>query len=436
VLKINEEFIHIFNHLKSFLIEFTGVMIIFMIKEDLTSKWQNVKLIEVLESLENGNRPKGGIKDIKKGIPSLGGEHLNSLGGFKFDKLRLVTKEFYDSLRRGKIKKFDVLLVKDGATTGKSSFVNENFPFNEAAVNEHVFILRGKKGILNQKFLFYHLYSPIGQKYIQANFHGAAIGGINTQFVKNYKIFLPPLEIQEKIVKILENVENLKELRRKADKLADKYIMSVFLEMFGDPYKNPKGWETRKLGDLSTKITDGVHSKPKYTENGVPFISVVNISSQYLKFDNCKFISNEAHEKYVKRCNPEFDDILYTKVGATYGIASIVDTNQEFSLYVSVALIKPKHELINSIFLKTLMNSQWIKRQADGSIKGIGVPDLHLIEIKKFNIILPPMELQEKFAKIVKQQEKLKCNQLQTKQEIDNLFNILMQKAFKGELIC
>lgn len=192
-------------------------------------RWKRVSLFQILETLENGSRPKGGIKEIEEGIPSIGGEHLSPNGRFDFENLRLIPKEFYSSLKRGKIKRQDVLVVKDGATTGKTSFVANDFPYKESAVNEHVFILRGKKEVIEQKFLFYHLHSPTGQKQIDANFHGAAIGGINTQFAKNYFLNLPPLSVQRRLVSILDKTEQLKVWREESDKLTNDYLYNVFL---------------------------------------------------------------------------------------------------------------------------------------------------------------------------------------------------------------
>jgi type I restriction enzyme S subunit len=167
--------------------------------------------------------------------------------------------------------------------------------------------------------------------------------------------------------------------------------------MFGDPVTNPKGWEIKKLEEVTTKITDGVHSRPNYTEQGVPFISVKDITTGELKFDDCKFISEEDHKKYKKRCNPDMGDILYTKVGATYGRPALVNVKSEFSLYVSVCLIKPQRDLIFPEFLKEALATPALKSQADRSIKGIGVPDLHLNMIKDFIVPVPPIYKQKEF---------------------------------------
>jgi len=225
---------------------------------------------------------------------------------------------------------------------------------------------------------------------------GSTQRGINNSFIKKIKIPIPfkngkpDLDKQKQIVSILEKVEKLSKKREKSNKNSDEYLESIFNNLFFN-----KGFKEVKLGEISEKITDGVHAKPNYVPKGVPFISVINITSKYLKFDNCKYICLEDHKNYSRRCNPEKGDILYTKVGATYGIATMVDTEKEFSLYVSVCLIKPKRKLISPFFLKYLMNSRFIKKQADSRIKGIGVPDLHLIEIKNFKIPLPPIKLQE-----------------------------------------
>ncbi len=189
---------------------------------------------------------------------------------------------------------------------------------------------------------------------------------------------------------------------------------SRFIELFGDPETNPKGYVKRKLGLLAKKISDGVHAKPEYTETGRPFLSVVNINKGIINFEGCKFVSEEAYQKMIKSTHPERGDVLYTKVGATYGIPAYVDTDTEFCLYVSVCLIKPKHDEIDSRFLALSMSMPYIKRQADSRIKGIGVPDLHLNQISEFDILCPPREEQELFVAFVEQTDKSKlCGEME-----------------------
>lgn len=263
---------------------------------------------------------------------------------------------------------------------------------------------------------------------------GSTFKAITIGTLKDLKIPLPSLDQQKKIAAILDEADSYRQKTKELLAKYDELTQSLFLDMFGDPVSNPKGCEIVTLDDITLKITDGVHAKPEYTDSGVPFISVKDITTGVLKFENCKFISEEAHRKYYKRCNPEHLDILYTKVGATYGRAAIVDVTKEFSLYVSVALIKPKKEIINPFFLKEVMNNPVIKRQADKSIKGIGVPDLHLNMIKKFLLPLPPIETQLLFSDRVAIIEQHKAQAQVSLLKSEELFNSLLQRAFKGEL--
>ena len=394
---------------------------------DYPNGWAEFNLNEILDTIENGSRPTGGIKDISDGIPSLGGEHLDPNGGFKFNNLRLIPKEFYKELKHGKIKKYDVLLVKDGATTGKVSIVDDFFPFDVAAVNEHLFILRGKKDMIDQKFLFYHLLSPFGQRQIENSFHGAAIGGINTQFIKRYSILLPPLTTQRAIVSTLEKSKTLMKLRQKSDKLTTDLLKALFYQMF-----LKKGYETKTLAEICLKITDGTHRTPMYVSNGVPFLRVTDLTNSN---ESKKFISLREHKELIKRCKPEKGDILYSKNG-TIGIAKLVDWDYEFSIFVSLCLIKPNNEMILSKYLECFLNTPIALNQALKHSKTGTITNLHLNQLEKITVPVPPLELQQKFVKITKDIENLQKRQSESRNTISTFFDSLTQNAFNGELIC
>ncbi|MBQ8286220.1 MAG: restriction endonuclease subunit S [Thermoguttaceae bacterium] len=170
--------------------------------------WPVKILKDCLAEIQSGNREKGGA--LASGVPSLGAEHINNDGGFNLqpEKLKYIGEEFYSNLKRGKIQIGDVLLVKDGATTGKTGYVTPSFPFEKAAVNEHVFLLRSKPGMTNL-FLFYFLRSKVGKERVLGKFHGATIGGITKDFAL-IEIPLPPLELQERFAAEVERVEALK----------------------------------------------------------------------------------------------------------------------------------------------------------------------------------------------------------------------------------
>ena len=172
-------------------------------RDEYSDTWENMNLNEFI-TLESGSRPKGGVRGILEGIPSLGGEHLNDDGSFRFEKIKYVPEDFFKSLNKGQIYPNDIIVVKDGATTGKTSFVDNNFPHKDAAVNEHLFIVRVDPKVAFSKFVFYYLFSSKGQQQILSDFRGATVGGISRRFPLKVDIPIPPLPKQVQIVSEIE----------------------------------------------------------------------------------------------------------------------------------------------------------------------------------------------------------------------------------------
>ena len=167
------------------------------------------------------------------------------------------------------------------------------------------------------------------------------------------------------------------------------------------PFEIPDSWAYCRLGTILHKLTDGTHSRPKYVESGIPFISVKDISSGTLDFSNCKFITEEEHNELFKRCNPEYGDILLTKVGTT-GIPVIVDTTEEFSLFVSVALLKFNQELLYNEYLIHLINSPLVQRQAEENTRGVGNKNWVMRDISNTLIAIPPLAEQIRIVEKLK----------------------------------
>jgi type I restriction enzyme S subunit len=200
----------------------------------------------------------------------------------------------------------------------------------------------------------------------------------------------------------------------------------------------PEGWACASLGEVCYRITDGTHLKPTYMEKGMPFLSVKNVRPFRIYDTDIKYISAEQHAGYVKRCRPEKGDILYTKVGATYGYAAINTLDYDFSIYVSLALLKYPQHLIEPKYIEMCMNSPVIYFQAQKRIKGIGRPDLHLEEIRDFYFPLPPLAEQTRIVAEVERRlsvvEELESVVSANLQRATRLRQSILQKAFTGEL--
>ena len=179
------------------------------------------------------------------------------------------------------------------------------------------------------------------------------------------------------------------------------------------PFELPNGWEWCKFGEISHLITDGAHHTPKYIESGVPFLSVKDMSSGILSFNDTRFISQEQHEDLSKRCSPKKGDLLLTKIGTT-GVPVIIDTDIEFSIFVSVALIKFPIDKINGQYLTLLIKSPVVKKQSSEGTEGVGNKNLVLRKIAVFNLAIPPLAEQHR---IVAKVDKLMvvCDQLKAR---------------------
>jgi type I restriction enzyme S subunit len=167
-------------------------------------------------------------------------------------------------------------------------------------------------------------------------------------------------------------------------------------------FELPDSWVWSSLDDISRLITDGTHVTPSYLYDGVPFLSVKDVSKGYLDFSSTRFISEEEHKKLSARCKPELGDVLLTKVGTT-GIALVVDTDREFSIFVSIALLKIFQEEVLPDYLSLVINSPFVKRQSDKYTMGVGNKNLVLKHIKNFLIPLPPVAEQGRIVKRVEQ---------------------------------
>ncbi|MBK9716796.1 MAG: restriction endonuclease subunit S [Saprospiraceae bacterium] len=202
-----------------------------------------------------------------------------------------------------------------------------------------------------------------------------------------------------------------------------------------------QGWEEIKMVDACEILTCGVASTPTYVDEqiGVPFLSAQNVRDGVVVLDKYSFISKEFHQKLTNRNKPSKGDILYSRVGAKYGEAGVVEHNFEFSVYVSVTLIRPKKELLNNYFLKNYLNSPRIKDLAKKSISSSGVPNLNVNSVREFPVPIPSLPEQQRIVAILDEAfaaiAKAKSNAEQNLTNAKELFESYLQGVFenKGE---
>ncbi|OWV16736.1 restriction endonuclease subunit S [Fibrobacter sp. UWB3] len=196
---------------------------------------------------------------------------------------------------------------------------------------------------------------------------------------------------------LLAKIRKEKESLVKQGKLKKKDLNCDSIAEEDLPFELPSNWEWCRLEDIVWLLSDGTHKTPKYTESGIPFVSVKNMSSGRLSFENTKFVSKEESDILNQRCNPEKGDLLLSKVGTT-GIPVIVDVDFQFSLFVSLALIKFFPNLIDSSFFVYLIKSPLVQNQVREHTRGVGNKNWVLNDIAKTIIAIPPLAEQKRIV--------------------------------------
>lgn len=315
-----------------------------------------------------------------------------------------------------------VAVVKDGAGIGRTMLL----PPKSSIIGTMQYLI--PKDNVQPEYLYY----VVKAKHLEKYFSGATIPHIYFKDYKNEQFDLVSFEEQRDIINRLKKIEIIIDNLSKNLLLLDELVKARFVEMFGTLQDNENGFDVVTIADVCSLIKDGTHQTPTYTEDtdkGFKFLSSKDVMTQKIDWSDIKYIPADLHEKLYATIHPKRNDILMSKNGVNYGVAAVNDTDEIFDIYVSLALLRPT-EVINPVFFRCVINNLDTKRQFDGSIKGIGVPNLHLGEIKKTKIFLPPMELQNKFVRFVAQVDKSKVEIQKSLEKTQQLYDSLMQKYF------
>lgn len=292
-------------------------------------------------------------------------------------------------------------------------------------------IMRPNFEEITSEWLYYLISWPVFRRECEKNMTGSAgQKRVPKSFLENYNIDIPSLDEQRRIAAVLDKVSDLIAKRREQLDKLDELVKARFVEMFGTIHNNIYNFSIVTLQDVSAPIKDGTHQTPTYTEdyiNGYKFLSSKDVTTGKIDWSHLKYIPEDLHRELYARIAPRKGDILLAKNGTT-GIAAIVDRDEVFDIYVSLALIRPIS--VHPFYLWAAINADETKCQFNSSLKGIGVPNLHLGEIKKAKILLPPAELQGKFAVLVKETDKTKLTIQQSLDKLEVLKKALMQQYF------
>jgi len=284
--------------------------------------------------------------------------------------------------------------------------------------------------------LFYFLSGNAGNQQLMSDFRGATVGGISRNILEVVRIPLPPLPIQKKIAAVLEKADELRCKREEQIKQLDDLLQATFLDMFGDPVTNPKGWQKTPLGEC-TKFENGDRSsnypsKEDFVESGVLFLMSANIKDRKLDLSETRFIREEKFQT-LKNGRLKPFDLVITLRGNGFGKCSIFDCKYKTAfINAQMMIIRPLE--MNSTFLHAFLSSNEIYRKIRGMSSGSAQPQLTSNQLTALTVFRPPLDLQNSFAVAIDRIEEQKNHVSVSVEKQSFLFNSLMQRAFKGEL--
>jgi len=388
----------------------------------------------------------------------LGGENILSSGGVTFTELKRVPRAFYDSMPRGHLQPFDVLINKDGAQTGKVGIYKGEF--DEACVNEHLFILRNREGAVDQRFLYYSLLLPETQLAIATRITGSAQPGLNSGFVDAVEIGLPPESgLQSRIAEILSTVDEAiegtekliaKHQQIKAGLMHDLFTRGLTPDGHLRPphsecpslYKDsplgpiPKEWGISPLRELTAKIADRDHTTPRYVEDGVLMVSPTNlVDDEHIEFASCQRIPESDHRINSKKTDIRADDLILHRIGAGLGAVRLVTADMpEFSILHSMAQIRPLASRVCSEFLLWAFRCPPVQSQMGLGTQSIGVPDLGLDKIAALQFAVPRLAEQSMIAERLRTQGAVGDRERERLRKLTGIKKGLMHDLLTGEV--
>ncbi len=348
---------------------------------------------------------------------------------------RFMTHEKAARLKCTFLEPGDVLVARMPEPLGRSCiFPGDTKP---CVTVVDVCVMRPNNEILDSRYLMHAINSPFSRHGIAQHITGTTRKRISRRNLGKVTIFLPPLPEQKHIAAILDAADSLRVKRRESIEQLDSLIQSTFLEMFGDPVTNPKGWETVSLESICERIVDCPHSTPVYSDEDTEYFCVrsSDIQNGVLELSEARHVSEDTYLERISRYTPRGGEVVYTREGGRLGFAGLVPPRKRICLGQRMMLFKSSPESALNCYIWGYLNSRSVHSMVINMSGGGAAPRVNIKQLKNLKTTLPPLDLQTRFASIVESIEHQKTLLKSHLAELDTLFASLQSRAFSGELV-
>lgn len=330
---------------------------------------------------------------------------------------------------RGRLFPPGTLLFAIYGSMGKMAFAGCELATNQAIL--------GIQPLANDRIDLRYLYHYLSCRFdeFQDAGRGVTQKNLSATFLRELKIPLPGIQVQRRIAAILDKADDIRRKREEALSLADEFLKSAFLEMFGDPVKNPKGWELVAIGDVCERVTVGIVVKPAsyYVSQGVPALRSLNVKEGHIDQENLVYFTEADNKTKLHKTRIWQGDVVVVRSGQP-GKAAIVPIDLDGANAIDILITTPRKKLISSPYLCSILNSPAGRRLVLAEERGQIQKHLNVKSLKEAKIPLPPLNEVEKFTEIFEQVEMSKKALELASIEAQNLASSLYQRAFRGEL--
>ena len=328
------------------------------------------------------------------------------------------------------------IVTEDDLVVANTGSPGKVFKGKYGVLSNNLFRLSFDSKTANRDYLYYILSSETFQNSLQKQMKGGIQKHLGHKTMGKQKIPLPPLDQQKKIAAILDAADAY---RQKTKALIDKYdelTKSLFLDMFGDPVRNPKGWGILRFDELvadDCPLTFGIVQPGDEFENGIPCVRPVDLKMQYVNLSDLKRIDPEISSKF-KRTILKGGEILLSVRGSVGVISIAGESLKDSNVTRGIVPIWFDKYLANKLFFYYLYRTKSIQRRLSELSRGATLIQINLKDLRELKLIKPSLELQNQFAERVQAIEAQKTKAQASLAQAEDLFNSLLQRAFKGEL--
>jgi len=379
------------------------------------------------------------------GYPSIRTPNIGK-GYFLLENVNRVSEETYIKWTKRAVPQTDDIIMAREAPVGNATIIPSGLT---PCLGQRTLLIRPDKDKIEPKFLNYLLNGPYIQAIVHAKTNGATVPHLNMKDVRELEMpELPSRYEQKRIAGILSAYDELIENNQRRIRILEEMARSLYREWFvhfrypghetvplvDSPLGPiPKGWEVVALGGICERITDGAHKSPKSVESGVPMASVKDMHDFGFNLSTCRHISEEDYKALVRQDSVvRANDVLIAKDGSYLKHTFVAEKDMKVALLSSIAILRPSEKILSHLLAIGLRDDS-VKGRMKQCVSGVAVPRIILKDFRRFQIVLPPEELQYKWNNLAGQSMQMCCSLIAQNRILKAQRDLLLPKLLSGQ---